>query len=1115
VLVRYEADFEVLSRDKDILNGQLIAAQNELLEMRTSLKKSQLDESINRRTSRDSLVRDGDRRSTEGFDSSCFMGEQTMGASISHLDMEGMDQSSEDSMLSARENPSLNQSNSLNQSKLEQENEPTPDLQSVTDDSKILQQQLEQQLTESAEKLRILQEEIDEKNTALKESSRSLTEALSTIETLKQSLDQNKTLAESLGKADDQVQLLRNQSESLISELAIAQQSLESARVSARDLSEEKAVLENQLMETSQQLEGVRKELDTAVQQNATLKSLAQASDNKSLEEELNKALDTVKSLQSELELKSNEIRSTQDVLQQAGSQLEELQQTSFERNNLTQQVERLTSQLEVLEEAVESKNRQLVALQESSEQLASLHQQALESEREKTLLEVNQAQELRMELASASAELEEFRGKTLQLQQLNDQCRADFKDAQGKIELLSQELQNAKSLTTLQESEKDSQAEVDRLQLVLQETSTKLENLVSSKEQFNLLLEESQKRSLQLEEELGEKATSLSIISQEAAEEKQKLGENIRLKEEQIQKMENILEDVRAEKNRVNSLYESLRSESDETAVRIRDLVKELESEVQVRTAVQNSLAQEKSQAELKEKEAIANQERLENQLRGALEQVNLLTQDLKQSTCSLNAARAEIMALEEANLLTRVPKEDLTALETEWKNATERVAQLYRSLNEKNALLVAVQQNAEALHARLQHLERDAVLHLAEISKSESSIEQLSTKNSTLSQRIDQLQSQLEAKEEELSNLRAVTNKVAELEAKLKLGETELINLSRAMEQKTNEARMMEEELLRISSTHQGREEQFSYLEGKLQERQVELNQVRSSLEAMQTANDHLVSQLSDKENLNGELHRNYDSVTERFEIVRSKLESLQSEKVALSSLVQQLQDELDGRQQELNDLRTASKSLHEERELSSHLKQRVATLQADKEAVVAQCEKLQELRNQLLESHENLQVEVRELKVKLDSSTEARDSLDNLLSQQVSERDNILQEYHQQKQALSDTESQLQAVQRQRDEYLTQIKILGDQLTDLRSRTASYEASSKPQVQRQLEDTLDGLKRELRDARSNIEIITLNFETEEDARKKRIDRLEKELEAMKQQVLFALLFFRFFKS
>ena len=58
--------------------------------------------------------------------------------------------------------------------------------------------------------------------------------------------------------------------------------------------------------------------------------------------------------------------------------------------------------------------------------------------------------------------------------------------------------------------------------------------------------------------------------------------------------------------------------------------------------------------------------------------------------------------------------------------------------------------------------------------------------------------------------------------------------------------------------------------------------------------------------------------------------------------------------------------------------------------------------------------------------------------------------------------------------------------------------------------MEETIETLKRELVDARSKSEISRLHFETEEDNRKKKIDRLEKELESVKQQVcLFSNLF------
>ena len=1093
--MRYEADFEVLSSDKELLNSQLTVAQNELLELRASRKKNEHDLSVNRGTSHDSFA----QRSTEGFDSSCIMGEQSIGASTSNIDVDEMDFQSlpEDSLLSTQDNPAENQSKDV------QENSDSKLVE--REDLKMLQQQLEQQLMEATDKLRVIQEEIAVKNVALEESSLSLEEAQTTIATLKQSLEEKQTLTNRLGEANDQVQELHRQSETLTNELTATLLSLEGARNTVSEISEEKLSLENRLVETSQQLKRVREELENAVHQVTALKALERKSDDKPLEDELTKAMETVKSLQAEIDLKTSEISTTQDSLLQAQGRLEELEQASFDRDNLRKQVERLTSQLETLEEAVESKNRQLVAAQEFLEQQASLQQQVLQSEREKCQFEINQAQELRIQLDSTSVELEEFRAKAQELKQMCEQHQTNFKNAQANVESLNYELNKAKSHSVQQDSQKDSQAEIDSLQLALQAASTKFDQLLLSKEEIRLQFNESQYTILKLEQELSDKTSALLAASQEAAEERQRFGEQINIQEENLRKLENVLEDVRAEKKRLNSLYEALRSESDETASRVRELVKELEKEAETRSAIQHSLVEVTNQAKAKENQAIADREKLENQLQDALERVAQLTHDFERLSSELNAARAEVLTLEEANLQTCVPKEDLTALETKWRNTLEQVAKLERNIDEKTVLLETAQQNSESLQSRLHNLEQSAASYLTEKAINESTIDDLSAKNQCLGEKIEKLQSELLVKDEELSNLRTVASKIVELEAKLKLSDEEMSTLSFALEQKTDEARTMEEELGRISGSQHGREEQFRYLEEKLRERQVELDRVRSSLEAMQTTNDLLVSQLGDKENLNTELRRSFDSITQRFDMVRKKLESLQLEKMSLSSLVQQLQDELDGRRQELNDLRGATQALQQERELSSQLKQRVATLQADKEAAVAQCEKLLELRTQLLESQDNLRVEARNLKVQVDSLTEARDLLNEMVSQHTSQRETILKEYQQQKQALSEAESQLEAVQSQRDEYLTQTKMLSDQVTDLRSRTASYESSSKHQVQRQLEDTVETLKRELRDANSNIEVITLNFETEEDGLKKKIERLEKELEAMKQQVKF----------
>jgi len=113
--------------------------------------------------------------------------------------------------------------------------------------------------------------------------------------------------------------------------------------------------------------------------------------------------------------------------------------------------------------------------------------------------------------------------------------------------------------------------------------------------------------------------------------------------------------------------------------------------------------------------------------------------------------------------------------------------------------------------------------------------------------------------------------------------------------------------------------------------------------------------------------------------------------------------------------------------------------------------------------------------------------------------------LADYERLKSGLEEAEIQLDSIRKERDESVAQERILSSQVNELRSRNNTLETGPRIQAQRQLEEENQALRRDLRDMRSKCDVLQLNFESEEDNRKKKIDRLEKELEALKKEVIF----------
>ena len=270
------------------------------------------------------------------------------------------------------------------------------------------------------------------------------------------------------------------------------------------------------------------------------------------------------------------------------------------------------------------------------------------------------------------------------------------------------------------------------------------------------------------------------------------------------------------------------------------------------------------------------------------------------------------------------------------------------------------------------------------------------------------------------------------------------------------------------------------------------------------MQSVNDDLVAKLSDKENLNVDLRKNLENSSQRFDLLHSKLESVQSEKSSLSERVRLLESQLECQEQEIGDLRRGLSDVHNERDLSTQLKHHLTSLQAQYDDAVSQCQQLRSVRDEILTHQEQSKEEILRLGSQLQVKIEEKAALEQYRIQSESQKEAILRDYQTVKNALTEKENQLHTAQCQRDEFINQVKILNEKIGEVQKKASASESSSKIQVQRNLEETVDKLKKELVAARSKNEILQLNFETEEDQRNKKIERLDKELETVKQQVL-----------
>ncbi|XP_057372757.1 uncharacterized protein LOC130693602 [Daphnia carinata] len=1107
VLLRYETDYDAQSQEKEALRNQLQSAQNELAALRQEQNKME----FSARQEESSTNKFNNSR--EGFDSSCFMGDPSISISVVNMEQSC---GSDEEFVSLREQ--LGETcGSLTAHEV---SESAAQVIQKVDDSNKRQQELEEEVSQMAAKIHELKEELASKTIAVEQSLRSLETAQSTIQVLEQRSIGRQQLISSLDEFDGKILLLHEESTVVSNNVDSARKIFTNIRNEMNKLSEQKDVLELQVRKANENLEAAHTELSETLERLAASSELEQKPniEHEKTYEELSRALEQIEKLKLEFDLKTAEVHAAQNDLKQTRSRMEEVEQSSFEKIQLEELVEKLTSQLDSLQDALDSKTQELADVQEAEKE-ALLQKENFKAELEKKLLEISQAHDeitaVHLELDSTTAdlksvrqELEEVRTNSQEFLRLKEQLETEKKEVLVMVEELKEQIR-IKSIA-MEEAKKQleelqgNDSEVDCLRNALEKNRGQVEELqVTNKE----LVDEISVAKIKIEElsdELQSKINILSATDKEASSKQQELSVELDIKLQIIDELELSLKEAHARLIEVQSMKEIVQNDLAKAKRRIEDLEENLESECDAHLALQRVAEQAASIAAAASKNSLEEKEKTEHQLLELHGRVNELTRTLEEKTTALEAAKAEVMKFEHSSRVTMVAREDFDALQSDWKEAIEQVSRLEASLEEKVLQVENLSRNMESFQSRALALQLEKQGHSTQVASLERNIEDLVAQNANLSKEIEQYQSDIQSKEEKLVSLGPMTEKILMLQARLEETASKSRQMSCALEKKEEEVRCLHEELSHATDSQLRGKEDLKHTEQRLHESHKELESIRSALESMQSANDDLLTQLSCKENLNENLRKDMENLTQRFDMLHSKLQQVQSEKSSLSDRIQSLETELECRDQEIGDIRSGLDDIQKEREISSQLKQRLNALQVQYNDAVNQCQKLASVRDEILEHQERSRGDILRLNSKLQLITEEKAALEQNKLLSESQKNAILCDYENLKTTLCETESQLRVAQGQRDDFSHQIKILNDQIGQVRAKLTAFESNSNQVAQRQMEETIDGLKREIADTKSKSEVLRLNFETEENARKKKTERLEKELDSVKQQYL-----------
>lgn len=1123
MLLRYETDYDTQSQEKEALGNQLVIAQMELASLREEKNIRKLTYRVQKEDSPNKF-----NDSKEIFESSCIMGDPSISTSIMNMEQSC---GSDEEFQSLREQ--LGETcGSLTAHELS-ETAAVRTIQKV-DYSNKRKQELEEEVSQMAARIIELQEELASKTIAVEESLRSLETAQSTIIVLEQRDAERQQLISNLAELDVKILLLREESTVVSNNLDSARQILTNIRNEVNKLSEKKDVLDCELAKANECLEAAQTELRETLERLSASNEIEHKPnlEDEKISEDLSHALGQIEKLKLELELKTAEVHAAQNELERTRSKMEEVEQSAFEKIQLEELVEKLTDQLDGLQDALDSKVQELADIQDAEKEASALQKENFNTELGKKMFEINQVRGeltvVRLELDSTTAdfqsarqELEEVRTRSKELLRLNEQLETEQKEAVVLTEALEEQIR-IKSLAMEKaqnelEEIRSNDSEVDSLRNALEKSRAQIDELQVCNDQLLGELSLANLKVDALGNELQSNIDTLSAIEKEAASKQQEFSVELNLKLQIIDKLEFNLKEINSRLTELQALKETVQNDLAEATRRIQDLEENFESECDAHVALQRAAQQAASIAAAASKNHLEEKEKTEHQILELHEKIKELTRALDEATIALEAAKAEISRFEHSSRVTKVSREDFDGLQSEWKEAIQRVSQLEATLQEKTSQVENLSRNLESYQARALALERQEQARSTQILSLEHNLDVLAAQNTSLSREIEQYQSDVQSKEEKLASLGPMTQKISMLQARLEESDVKTNQMSRTLEKKEEEVRCLQEELSCAIDSQSNNQEKLKHAEQILRETQKDLGSIRTSLESMQSANDDLLTQLSDKENLNDQLRKNLEDTTQRFDNLHCKLQLVQSEKSNLSDRVRLLETELECRDREIGDIRSGLDDIQKEREVSSQLKQRLNSLQVQYNDAVNQCEKLRAMRDEILEHQERSSEEISRLSSKLQLVTEEKTALEQNKILSESQRDAILRDYQSVKTTLIETENQLRVIQGQRDDFSNQIRMLNDQFGQVRAKVTAYESGSVQQPKRQMEETIESLKRDIVDARSKSEVLRLNFETEESARKKKMERLEKELDSVKQQVqyLYALLFVCLFRK
>ncbi|XP_034006452.1 centromere-associated protein E isoform X7 [Trematomus bernacchii] len=849
---------------------------------------------------------------------------------------------------------------------------------------------------------------------------------------------------------------------------------------------QKESVLGEHMLSLSQELESVRAEKETLLsEQSAAAQSSA---------EEMEKLLSAVTSLTAERDQLQGDLQENVDMMIENQEELRTALEKNRQRRETIKQLENAqTSQQEAPPNETSAQIEELQTLMmENQEELRVSQEKVRVLQDEISALKSQKAE---LESRASDAEI------TLQLQELHNQ-----------IQTLSEELESVRAERDALLSERTPDTHSEEMETL----QCRVTSLSEDRDQLQEILEGLRQEKQQLRDQLEDR---MEMVAQAECEFNQPeiltselhVAEVTNLQKE-IKQLQDTLQTVSEQKSLLEVDLQRNMEKATETESLLHSLEQQLEEHNQRNIDLETLSLEQQAQLQQQVEETLRSlhslQEELQEQKQHRSEHLKLceqkeseLDQQIKDLTEQLESVRAERDAPFVKETSGQSSTEEMEKLQSRVTSLSEdrdqlqsRVTSLSEDRDQLQSRVTSLSEDRDQLQSRVTSLSEDRDQLQSRVTSLSEDRDQLQSRVTYLSEERHQLQETLEGLRQEKQQLRDQLEDRMEMIQTLS-EELESVRAERdaLLSERTPDTHSEEMETLqcRVTSLSEDRDQLQEILEGLRQEKQQLRDQLEDRMEMVAQAEcefnqpEILTSELHVEEvtNLQKEIKQLQDTlqtVSEQKSLLEVDLQRNMEKATETESLLHSLEQQLEEHNQRNIDLETLS--LEQQAQLQQQvccgqssteemekLQSRVTSLSEDRDQLQSRVTSLSEDRDQLQSRVTSLSEDRDQLQSRVTSLSEDRDQLQETLEGLRQEKQQLRDQLEDRMEMIQTLSEELESVRAERD------ALLSERTPDTRSEEMEKlqsRVTSLSEDRDQLQETLEGLRQQKQQLRDQLE-------------------------------------------